>query len=974
MSSIQGVGFDIGTLNCFVSYTTNQGLQTIHDDYGDRRIPTCICFIDGRRLVGMSAKMQHESARTKTVWNFTQLLGRRYESLTTDEERMLPFSCRETIGGRVGIEVAYLRRVWILIPEQLLAIQLQYLRSLTEKAMSDPIKSLVVNVPVFYTDAQKRAVRDAANIAGISPIRLITDTTAIATAYGFYKDGSLLAQDPPQHVAFVSIGYRSTQVAICAISKGTTRILATTYDEKLGGQNFDHIIFDHIRDYISQKYHIELECNGVAWHRLLKECEQLKIRMSASPNALPINLDGIAGVNGNRVTMARGEFEKLSEKLLARFRETILRCLSASKLQATDVQSVELVGGSCRIPVLRQIAGEIFNREATTTLNADEAVARGCAIHARMSSAGFEIRYRVIEPDVKREAKFPDIPCLISKELNDLRATEVYMSEQDRGHGQRSLARNTLEEYIYATKGRFEGQLKESVTTQERQLLDETESWISVGAAERSSDVYENRLKELRKVVSDVEKRHRMAKTVALSNAGVEEKALHILGVRPTKHEQVRRSVRHSLNAPISAYSPIYNTTQNVVSAAPKAIKPVEPVDVTPKSRSPQERSPELTPRMFVRSSTMDRTPVTGQLNCYSIQPRNLRSSMVNLIVNFFEKINDVNLQEAERSRSPRRSVSPGRSPPRHRTPTYSDYMLPDESINRGLQTPIFKGSPTEYYRHMAYSASPTADDYVALHGRTLEQKEIKAIPIMDTLSNGPQIPSYDTAVREASVDGRQDYLLDCIHDYRISIAIESRRLYEVFDRYKVSLERQLQKQHVASTPNLTENDKQKIEALLSEADKTMNEVRRHQTETAQHLSFMDNQRDTIMALTSDEGSQPKYTQQAYMRILTTFIQPIWMLFEEAKILRKALHEYEAWLLRENQDRVVYATGLSPVARMDNMLINHVRAYNDFIWDQVSCLHTQLHKSLEHINEQLEALAHEERPSIDGISLLSLPR
>lgn len=98
------------------------------------------------------------------------------------------------------------------------------------------------------------------------------------------------------------------------------------------------------------------------------------------------------------------------------------------------------------------------------------------------------------------------------------------MSEQDRGHGQRSLARNALEEYIYATKGRFEGQLKESVTAQERQLLDETESWISVGAAERSSDVYESRLKELRKVVSDVEKRHRMAKTVALSNAGVEDK------------------------------------------------------------------------------------------------------------------------------------------------------------------------------------------------------------------------------------------------------------------------------------------------------------------------------------------------------------------------------------------------------------------------------------------------------------------
>ncbi|TPP66413.1 Heat shock protein 4L [Fasciola gigantica] len=602
MTSIQAVGFDIGTLNSFVCYATDQGLQTIHDDYGDRRIPTCVCFINGRRLVGMSAKMQHESARANTIWNFTPLLGRRYESLTAEEKQALPFPCRETIGGRVGIEVNYLRRVWILIPEQLLAIQLQHLRTVTEKALSGLIRSLVINVPVFYTDAQKRAVRDAAHIAGISPIRLITDTTAIATAYGFFRDGSLLPKDPPYHVAFVSIGYRSTQVAICSISKGTTRILATSYDEHLGGRDFDQVIFDYLREYLSLRYQIELECNGLAWYRLLKECEQLKIRMSASPMALPINLDGIADINTNRLTMGRGDFERLSEKLILRFRETILRCMSASGLQSTDIHAVELVGGSCRIPVLRKTAATIFRREATTTLNADEAVARGCAIHASMSSAGFEVRYRVLEPEVRRETKFPAVPSLISKELNDMRATEIHMLQQDRGQSERSLSRSQLEEYLYATKGRFEGQLKESVTPEERQFLNETESWIRVGAAERSSDLYDARLNELRIVVADVEKRHRLAKTASSTNATGEQKSLSILGIRPTKHEQIRRCVRHSISSPIPTYSTVPTVAHSLITSVPKssqsatlrATEPVESVSFhichhtfTQKSRTP---------------------------------------------------------------------------------------------------------------------------------------------------------------------------------------------------------------------------------------------------------------------------------------------------------------------------------------------------------------------------------------------------
>ncbi|VDP77766.1 unnamed protein product [Echinostoma caproni] len=790
MCTTHAVGFDVGTLNSFVSYATKQGLQTIHDDYGDRRIPTCICFINGRRLVGMSAKMQHESVRVCTIWNFTRLLGRRYESLTLEERRSLPFACRETIGGRVGIEVTYLQRVWILLPEQLMAIQLQYLKSVTEKTIANLVRSVVLSVPVFYTDAQRRAVRDAAHIAGISRIRLISDTTAIATAYGFCKDNVLAITDSPQHVAFVSIGYRHTQVAICAITKGTTRILATAYDDDLGGRDFDQVIFDHFRGILERKYHTKLEYNSSAWNQLLKECEQLKVRMSANNAALPIKVDGLVKRTTVPLSMRSSDFEVLSEKLLARFYATLMRCLVASKLQTTEIQAVELVGGCCRIPGLRKAAAMVFGHEATTTLNADEAVARGCAIQAAMTSAGFDVRYRVIEPEVQRDSKFPDVPALTNKEISDLRATEMHMFLQDQEQTKRSAARNALEEYVYATKSRFEGLLKDTVTKEERALLDETESWICVGALERDSELYQDRLAELREVVARVEKRHRLAKTNGLLITTYDRKSPIEHSKRSSKQDQVRRSMRYTINGPIGNYTQPQEDTEPRILPARKPPQSVVlevaehkvPVRERQKSESSKSRSPEVVPRRrFVRSATMDRTHVTGQLNCYSSQDRAHRSSMVNLIVNFFE------------------------FSPRHRTPIYPDYVVPDERATSAVRVSRRKPSPMEPHRHSMYSTSPSQEAHTT-PSTSPERPLIKAIPIMDTLRNGPEVPPYESVVP----------LLDSIRDYRMAISTESRQLYEVLDRYLVILRRQLQLHQVTHGFDLTLREIQQIDTLIA--------------------------------------------------------------------------------------------------------------------------------------------------------------
>ncbi|OON22102.1 DnaK family protein [Opisthorchis viverrini] len=391
--AVSVVGFDVGCMNSYVAVAKGGGIETITNEYSDRQTPTCIAFAGRRRLIGTSAKLQHATNISNTFVNFLPLLGKRFADPSVVRERhFLPYRFTESSDGRVSLMVNFNESDYAFSPEQLLAMQLCKLRSITETALSSKVVDVVINVPTYYTDTERRAVLDASRICGLNCVKLVNDLTAVGTAYGLYKTDLPAAEQAPRIVAFVSVGYTSTQVGICAFNSGKMKVLATACDPHLGGRDFDRIIFDKLAEEFEAKYKAKVSENPKATVRLLQECEKVKKAMSANSQELPVNIECLMNDRDLAGRIKRADFEEWSSELLCKFSELLQRCLSLTNLKPGDLHSVELVGGSSRIPALKSIVADIFKQEGRTTLNADEAVARGCALQAAICSPAFRVR------------------------------------------------------------------------------------------------------------------------------------------------------------------------------------------------------------------------------------------------------------------------------------------------------------------------------------------------------------------------------------------------------------------------------------------------------------------------------------------------------------------------------------------------------------------------------------------------------
>ncbi|CAL8093237.1 unnamed protein product [Calicophoron daubneyi] len=391
--AISVVGFDVGCLTSYIAVAKGGGIETIVNEYSDRQTPTCVAFSGHRRVIGTAARMQHVTNTSNTIFNFLPLVGKKLsDPAVMNERQRLPYRIEEAGDGRVSIRVNYHGGAYDFTPEQVLAMQLSKLKTITESALSSKVVDIVINVPTYYTDAERRAVLDATRISGLNCVKLVNDTTAIGTAYGLYNTDLPAPDQPPKIVCFVSVGYISTQIAICAFNKGKMKVLATASDPCLGGRDFDYVIFQKLSEEFEAKYHMKIVDSPKATVRLLQECEKLKKNMSANTQELPINIDCLLNDRDLCSKMKREDFEVYSEDLLRRFEEVLIRCLKLAKLEPSDVHVVELVGGSSRIPALKRIVASVLKQDGRTTLNADEAVARGCALQAAICSPAYKVK------------------------------------------------------------------------------------------------------------------------------------------------------------------------------------------------------------------------------------------------------------------------------------------------------------------------------------------------------------------------------------------------------------------------------------------------------------------------------------------------------------------------------------------------------------------------------------------------------
>ncbi|KAJ2915267.1 hypothetical protein MD484_g5139, partial [Candolleomyces efflorescens] len=399
------VGIDFGTLHSKIGVARHRGIDIITNEVSNRQTPSLIGFGPKIRSIGEAAKTQETSNFKNTIGSLQRCLGRTLnDPQVQNYEKKFINAKLVDVNGSVGTEAgAYEDDGWMdgqvnYVGErhtfsytQLVGMYFGKLRDIAAKELKVGVSDVVIAVPGWYTDTQRRALLDAAAIANLNVLRLINDTTATALGYGITKT-DLPDPETPRNVAFVDVGHATLSVSVVSFSKGTLTVLSTAYDQNLGGRDIDYALVQHFAQEFKGKYKIDVMSNPKAVFRLTAGCEKLKKVLSANSESV-INVESIMNDIDANSKMAREELEALIQPQLDAITAPIERAIAASGLTLDQIHSVEVVGGSTRIPAIKQKIQDAFGgKPLSFTLNQDEAVARGATFACAMLSPVFRVR------------------------------------------------------------------------------------------------------------------------------------------------------------------------------------------------------------------------------------------------------------------------------------------------------------------------------------------------------------------------------------------------------------------------------------------------------------------------------------------------------------------------------------------------------------------------------------------------------
>jgi len=346
-------------------------------------------FSGNERKLGEAALSGITSNMTNTVTGLKAIVGKKFHSEEIQSEIPKVAYKMIDVAGNVGIPVRYRDEEVVLSPERIYAMFLKSLQGIAERAQGAPVPDVVLSVPAYFTDVERRAVLDAAKIVGLNVLKLLNDCTAAALAYGIYKTD--LPQDKTTNVAFVDCGAMDTTVSIVAFVKGKLTVLSVATDRHLGGEDFTRVIAEHFAAEWKEKHGIDAHTNKKAWFRLMTAAEKTKKVLSSNPQA-PISIECFMNDIDVKGMMERDHFLDLCAPLMAKLQSVVEEAFAGCGITKDDIASVEIVGGSSRVPAVQKTISEFFGRECSKTLNFDECIAKGCALQCAMLSPAFKVR------------------------------------------------------------------------------------------------------------------------------------------------------------------------------------------------------------------------------------------------------------------------------------------------------------------------------------------------------------------------------------------------------------------------------------------------------------------------------------------------------------------------------------------------------------------------------------------------------
>ena len=374
MASSKIIGIDLGTTNSVVAVMEGTEPKVLINPQGNRITPSVVAFTDkGERLVGQPARHQQVTNPKNTVFSIKRFMGRRHAEVSEEEKQV----AYEVTGGPEELVKVKVRDK-DYTPQEISAMVLQNLKKTAEDYLGDEVTRAVITVPAYFNDSQRTATKEAGEIAGLTVERIINEPTAAALAYGF--DGT-----KKEKVAVFDFGGGTFDISILDIGDNVFEVLSTNGDTHLGGDDLDEILINYLADEFKKAEGIDLRSDAMALQRLKEAAEKSKCELSTAMESnvnLPFITATADGPKHLTMTITRATFEQLCEPIFQRLIGPCKRALSDAnkKLTASEVDEVVLVGGSTRIPKVREITKEIFGKEPNKSVNPDEIVAIGAAI------------------------------------------------------------------------------------------------------------------------------------------------------------------------------------------------------------------------------------------------------------------------------------------------------------------------------------------------------------------------------------------------------------------------------------------------------------------------------------------------------------------------------------------------------------------------------------------------------------------
>merc|ERR1712142_1317648 len=375
----KAVGIDLGTTYSCIGVFQHGKVEIIANDAGNRTTPSYVAFNEQERLIGDAAKNQVAMNPTNTIFDAKRLIGRKFGDATVQSDMKLwPFKVVD-VSTKPKMEVEYKGEMKQFFPEEISSMVLTKMKETAESYLGGTVNDAVITVPAYFNDSQRQATKDAGTICGLNVLRVINEPTAAAIAYGLDKKDSAGGE---KNVLIFDLGGGTFDVSILSIDDGIFEVKSTHGDTHLGGEDFDNRLVDHFSKEFKRKTKKDISGNKRALRRLRTACEKAKRTLSSSTQA-SIEIDSLFEGTDLYSNITRARFEELCSDLFKETMRPVEKALADAKLQKNEIHDVVLVGGSTRIPKVKNLLQDFFNgKELCNSVNPDEAVAYGAAIQA----------------------------------------------------------------------------------------------------------------------------------------------------------------------------------------------------------------------------------------------------------------------------------------------------------------------------------------------------------------------------------------------------------------------------------------------------------------------------------------------------------------------------------------------------------------------------------------------------------------